>query len=183
MSRSDAQVALGAILRLVDACRRRGATLPRPDSEPGEASDAGGSVRVSEKQVRILRQLDDRDPAMVGELADFLGVTPSTMSLNLTRLEAAGLVSRSRDPDDRRVMNVLLTDRGRRLRDAAAPFDPRRTDALLALLRPDERARALDGLALLAEAADRLTARGDAYLDALSGADAPNGPAGHGVEA
>ena len=97
-----------------------------------------GAGRVTGHQLRLLRQLDDTDPVMVGELADYLGVTPSTMSLNLKRLEAGGLITRSRDPADRRVMNVLLTDEGRAIRDAAPPLDPSRVDALLMTMRPDE---------------------------------------------
>ena len=119
--------------------------------------------------LRLLRQLDDTDPVMVGELADYLGVTPSTMSLNLKRLEAGGLITRSRDPADRRVMNVLLTDEGRAIRDAAPPLDPSRVDALLMTMRPDEHERALAGLSVLAEAATRLEADHARYVDALAG--------------
>ncbi|MGB1840851.1 MAG: MarR family winged helix-turn-helix transcriptional regulator [Longimicrobiales bacterium] len=128
-----------------------------------------GVGRVTGHQLRLLRQLDDTDPVMVGELADYLGVTPSTMSLNLKRLEAAGLVTRSRDPADRRVMNVLLTRDGRAIRDAAPPLDPSRVDALLMSMRPDDRERALAGLSVLAEAATRLDADHVRYVQALAG--------------
>ena len=128
-----------------------------------------GAGRVTGHQLRLLRQLDDTDPVMVGELADYLGVTPSTMSLNLKRLEAAGLVTRSRDPADRRVMNVLLTAEGSALRDAAPPLDPSRVDALLMTMRPAEHERALAGLSALAEAAARLEADHARYMEALAG--------------
>lgn len=154
---------LGALPRILEACRMRGMVDP----------DTG--LDVSENQTRILRQLDDRDPTMVGELAEFMGVTPSTMSLNLKRLEEAGCIRRSRDPDDRRVMNVVLTEAGRRIRDRTAILDPARVAGLLGSLRPQDRPRALEGLALLAEAADRLSARRGAYLGALT-EDAPLDP-------
>ena len=93
---------------------------------------------------------------MVTELADFLGVTASTMSLNLKRLEDADLVRRTRDPADRRVMNVVLTQRGALLRDRHAGIDPARVALLLDRLHPLERRRAADALARLAEAADAL---------------------------
>lgn len=153
---SDITRVLTAVPRILEVCRTRGMV----DGETGLA--------VSENQTRILRQLDDRDPTMVGELAEFMGVTPSTMSLNLKRLEEAGLIRRSRDPDDRRVMNVVLTGTGRRIRDRTSLLDPGRVDALLRTLRPRERSQALDGLVLLAEAADRLSTRGDAYIEALT---------------
>lgn len=109
---------------------------------------------------------------MVGELADFMGVTASTMSLNLKRLEEAGCIRRSRDPQDRRVMNVVLTATGRRIRDRNSLLDPGRVDALLRALGPADRKHATEALALLAGAADRLAARDDVYLEALTGAAA-----------
>ncbi len=47
------------------------------------------------------------------ELATALRVTPQTMSATLERLEQAGYVERSRDPDDRRRTLCSLTERGR----------------------------------------------------------------------
>ena len=64
-------------------------------------------------------------------------------------------------------MNVRLTPEGRAVRDAAELVDPGRVDALLRLLPPDRRQRAVDGLAILADAADRLAALGSEHLDAL----------------
>ena len=112
--------------------------------------------------------MDDVDPVMVGELAEYLGVTMSTMSLNLKRLEVAGLITRSRDPADRRVMNVLLTAEGRAIRDAAPPLDPARVDAVLMSMRPEERDRALNGLSILA-ATSRLEADHNRYVEGLAG--------------
>jgi len=130
---------------------------------------APGGDRITDHQLRLLRLLDDSDPVMVGELADHLGVTASTMSLNLKRLEASGLAERSRDPADRRVMNVLLTAKGRAIRDSAPLFDAARVDALLMSLRPDELERALAALSVLAEAASRLDADHLRYVDSLAG--------------
>lgn len=126
-------------------------------------------VEVTEHQLRLLRQMDDVDPVMVGELAEYLGVTMSTMSLNLKRLELAGLITRSRDPADRRVMNVLLTSEGRGIRDSAPPLDPDRVDAVLMSMRPEERDRALNGLSLLAEATSRVEADHTRYVNVLAG--------------
>lgn len=138
--------------------------------------DAG--TALTGHQLRLLRHLDFDDPVMVGELADFMGVTPSTMSLNLKRLGELGLVERRRDPADRRVVNVRLTEHGRDIRAAAPALDSGRVDAALGLLRPDERRRALEGLALLAEGADRLRERHTEYVEGLTGLapDSRNGP-------
>lgn len=167
VSSSDVDFALRAIRRVVEVCRARGGW----DSESG--------TEVTEKQARILRQLDHRDPTMVGELAEFLGVTASTMSLNLKRLEALGCVTRTRDPDDGRVMNVRLTERGRRLRDGWSFLETARVDAVLAALRPRERERMMEGLSLLLEAVERTEARSARYLDALTGGGAHDGDEDH----
>ncbi len=123
------------------------------------AQDPQGAARVSAHQGRILAFLDKADPVMVGELADHLGVTASTMSLTLGRLEAAGYIRRDRDPADRRVANVRLTEAGVRARDARRELDPDRLGRMLSLLEPAERREALRALALLAAAADRLVQR------------------------
>jgi DNA-binding MarR family transcriptional regulator len=153
---SDVDLLLGALPRILAAARSR------------FVEDPDGGRRVTGHQARVLLKLDENDPTMVGELAEFLGVTPSTMSLTLKRLEEADCITRSRDPDDRRVMNVRLTEAGRRIRDAWSLLDAGRVDALLRQLRPDERTRAMEGLSLLAEGADRLAAQGEAYLEALT---------------
>lgn len=114
---------------------------------------------MSAHQAGVLAHLDEGDPTMVGELADFLGVTPSTMSLTLKRLEEAGYIRRDRDPADRRVMNVRLTEAGVRVRASSTSLDLDRVDGLLRGLSPLQRAEALRGLVLLADAADALIQR------------------------
>ncbi len=47
-------------------------------------------------------------------LGQRLGIAPSTLTRNLSRLEERGLVVRMADPDDGRAQHVALTDSGRR---------------------------------------------------------------------
>ena len=137
---SDVETVLSALPRILFACRVR------------DISAAGANV--SAHQGRILAQLDPADPTMVTELAGSMGVTPSTMSLNLKRLREAGLVVCERDPEDRRVVNVLLTEAGERAKAALRFLDVGRVEAMLESLWPDDRRRAIEGLAALADAAD-----------------------------
>jgi MarR family transcriptional regulator for hemolysin len=62
-------------------------------------------------------------------LAEAVGVTEATLTHHLNAMEAAGLVTRHRDPDNRRIHVVELTDAGEaaflRLREAATAFDRR----------------------------------------------------------
>lgn len=154
---SDVEIVMGAYPRIHAACRA------------GRVHDEGGQVALTAHQARIVSYLDESDPVMVTELADYMGVTPSTMSLNLKRLETAGFISRSRDPADRRVMNVRLTAVGARVRDRLTMLDADRVDSMLRRLRPPERRMAVEGLALLAEASDALVARSDEYVRSLTG--------------
>ena len=142
---SDIQTVLWALPRIHGVCRSH--HVP-------EAGAEGPSL--SDHQARILGYLDGTDPTMVTELADHMGVTPSTMSLNLKRLREAGFVRSQRDPDDRRVMNVRLTEAGVRARDTLSALDPDRVDAMLRRLGPEGRQRAMVGLRLLADAADEV---------------------------
>jgi MarR family transcriptional regulator for hemolysin len=64
-----------------------------------------------------------------GELAEAVGVRGPTLTHHLDGLARSGLVTRERDPANRRVQVVQLTDAGEqlflRLRRAAAAFDGR----------------------------------------------------------
>ena len=93
---SNIEDVLSAYRRIRFACR------------PRVAVDATTGARLTGHQANLLGHLDAEDPSMVSELAEHAGVTLSTMSLTLKRLEAAGFVRRDRDPADRRVTNVRL---------------------------------------------------------------------------
>src|SRR3546814_12884662 len=57
----------------------------------------------------------------VGDLGDRLRLDSGTLTPLLTRLEAAGLVSRLRDPADERRVLVYVTAAGDALQDEPAP--------------------------------------------------------------
>jgi len=147
---SDVEIVVQTLPRIHFACRARGVV------------DADRGLSVSDHQARLLRLLDADDPAMVTELAEAMGVTASTMSLNLKRLEEAGLITRERDPADRRVMNVRLSALGAEVRERSGELDVGRVDAVLRGLGREDRRIALQGLVALAEAADALVAAGGA---------------------
>jgi MarR family transcriptional regulator, transcriptional regulator for hemolysin len=108
---------------------------------------AGGSL----PQWLILASLKDTTHGMQRQLADALGIEGPTLTHHLNKMEAAGLVTRERDPANRRVHHVELTPAGQRmfsgLRDTVVAFDARLrsglTDRQLSQLR-----RLLDQLAV-----------------------------------
>ncbi|MFF4171132.1 MarR family winged helix-turn-helix transcriptional regulator [Streptomyces sp. NPDC001744] len=80
------------------------------------------------------------------ELAATLMITTGGMTGRLDRLEKAGLLSRSPDPNDRRGLRVTLSPRGRELVDLAVVDGlARQRAALEAALGPEE-AEQLSGL-------------------------------------
>jgi MarR family transcriptional regulator, transcriptional regulator for hemolysin len=86
---------------------------------------AGGSLPVW----LVLISLKSGDPASQRELAQSVGIQGATLTHHLNAMEAAGLLTRRRNPGNRRVHVVELTPDGEalflRLRDAAIDFDRR----------------------------------------------------------
>jgi DNA-binding MarR family transcriptional regulator len=65
-------------------------------------------------QAAALEALHGGEPVRLGPLARRLGITPSTLTRNLARLETDGLVTRDADPEDARAARVRLTAAGER---------------------------------------------------------------------
>ncbi len=84
---------------------------------------AGGSLPVW----LVMISLKGGQLASQRELAGAVGVQGATLTHHLNAMESAGLVTRRRDPENRRLHLVELTPAGDalflRLRDAAAAFD------------------------------------------------------------
>ncbi|MDJ0324936.1 MarR family transcriptional regulator [Cryobacterium sp. PH31-AA6] len=85
---------------------------------------------LTHPQYLVMLALWGRSPRSVTDLAAELRLEPATLSPLLKRLETAGLVSRTRNDRDERMLDVALTDDGLRLRDEAATIPPRIIDSL-----------------------------------------------------
>lgn len=70
-------------------------------------------------QYLVLNILWREDGQSVGRIADQLALESSTLTPLLKRLEAAGMVRRTRNPSNERQVVVALTDAGRALRSKA----------------------------------------------------------------
>jgi MarR family transcriptional regulator for hemolysin len=86
-------------------------------------SAAGGSLPIW----LVLLNVQTRSMANQRALAEAMGIREATLTHHLNAMEADGLVTRRRDPANRRVHIVTLTADGEqaflRLRDAAIAFD------------------------------------------------------------
>lgn len=131
--------------------------------------DARARRLLSLNQSAILDHLDSREPTHLHSLAAHMGVTASTMSLNVDRLERAGYVSRNRDDDDARRVELRLTESGNELKQRQHVLEPERVRRLLRRLSPAQREQALGGLRLLAGMAKEITERPDKIASPASG--------------
>ena len=110
-------------------------------------------TRLSAKQAGILDHLDRVESTNLRSLAKHMGVTASTMSLNVDRLERAGYVRRMRARHDARHIELRLTSAGPRLKQQQKVLERKLVGVLLKRLSEPERTKALQGLELLARAA------------------------------
>ena len=109
---------------------------------------------LSAQQASILDHLDAVEPTGVQQLATHMGVTASTMSLNLDRLEQSGYASRTRDTEDSRRVQVRLTKAGVRIKQQQKVLDPALVAKMLGQLNAAELNKAIAGLELLSKAAE-----------------------------
>jgi MarR family transcriptional regulator for hemolysin len=88
-------------------------------------AEAGGSQPIW----LVLISLKTRRLASQRELADAVGIREATLTHHLNAMDASGLITRRRDPENRRVHLVALTPAGEkaffRMRTAALAFNAR----------------------------------------------------------
>jgi DNA-binding MarR family transcriptional regulator len=82
-------------------------------------SEALAPVGVNGREAEILLRLRASGPLSQQQLCEQLSVDPSNLVTMLNRLEAGGLLERTRDETDRRRHIVTITAAGRDRRDAA----------------------------------------------------------------
>jgi DNA-binding MarR family transcriptional regulator len=97
-------------------------------------------------QAATLEALRGGGPVRLGSLARRLGITPSTLTRNLVRLEAEGLVTREADPDDARAARVRLTAEGERAAARVERQELEFAEGILLRLGPRRRTAVLAGL-------------------------------------
>src|SRR5437763_8138607 len=92
-------------------------------------------AEMTPEQYWLLRFLRRRGPLSIGELANALGITGSSITTACKRLEKAGLVTRERQVDDERMVRVMLTRQGIEQVEA---WQQQRRELLARLLAPLE---------------------------------------------
>jgi DNA-binding MarR family transcriptional regulator len=111
---------------------------------------------LTSRQREVLDHLSDDHSMGMRQLAAHMGVTSSTMSITIDRLVQRGYVVRDVANDDRRRVELRLTQAGVRLRGAQEVLDAARVSEMLERLSPSDADDALRGLETLADAARRM---------------------------
>ncbi|WP_319945329.1 MarR family winged helix-turn-helix transcriptional regulator [Nocardia macrotermitis] len=122
--------------------------------------DALRPLGLTTLQYTALTVLERRGRLSSAQLARRAFLRPQTMHVMVRALEDRGLISRDRDPGNRRVLVASLTERGRELLDQVAPHIAEIESGLLAEMTTrrgtEFRAALRQGVsALTAEAASR----------------------------
>ena len=142
--------------RELEADVNRIVALYRAAGREMRAGDPSGwAAHLTMPQVRVLFFLGRQGPSSVREVAAGMGVTQPSATETLEKLVRAGLVERTADSCDRRVVRNTLTAAGREIIEQ--PWEARRAAVASALrgASPGERAAITRGLALLCDILQR----------------------------
>jgi DNA-binding MarR family transcriptional regulator len=114
-------------------------------------------AEMTPEQYWLLRLLRRRGALSIGELAEALGVTGSSVTTACKRLEKVGLVTRERQVDDERMVRVALTDQGSARIESWEQLRRELLTRLLAPLDQDEQHTLQHLLERVLETAERQT--------------------------
>jgi DNA-binding MarR family transcriptional regulator len=126
--------------------------MNRPQPDAALIAEAG--IQLDRALFPLLVRIDRRGPIGVVELADLAGRDHSTVSRQVAKLEAMGLVTRPPDPKDGRVRAAATTAKARELTAALDKARERLWTAALASWSPADRR---DLVRLLRKLADQAT--------------------------
>jgi DNA-binding MarR family transcriptional regulator len=123
---------------------------PQPDS----LLIAEAGIQLDRALFPLLVRIDRRGPIGVVELADLAGRDHTTVSRQVAKLESLGLVTRSPNPNDRRIRMAATTEKARELTRALDAARERLWTQALSTWTPAERR---DLVRLLRKLADQAT--------------------------
>ena len=115
---------------------------------------------ISILHLHAMTVLDARGPLSMGQLAEHLGSSLPTLTGLVSRLEERGLVDRTHDRDDRRVVLVALTPAGTVQLHELTAVRRQRLGAALAHLTEDEQHSLVSSIRILHAAFDRARSHG-----------------------
>lgn len=125
---------------------------------------------------RLLTRIRECDEISTRELADRLGMRPSSLNEKLARLEKEGILSRERDPKDQRVFLVKLQPKGITLYEKIQT-ERKKMDGRIRGILTEEEVEQMTSLAeKLAQGLEKLTEDTSAEDDSSKGLSTEESP-------
>ncbi len=107
------------------------------------------NVELSVPQLRVLAFLNRHPGATLSSVAEHIGLTLSSMSLQVTALVARHLIDRTESPIDRRCVTLTLTPSGKAVLEAAVQGARVNLAATLDTLALEQRATVVQAMHIL----------------------------------
>lgn len=111
---------------------------------------------ISHKSIRLLQLLEKREEVTVGDVAEFLRISPNTASENVKRLVKGGFVRKENSLEDERKVILRLTKSGKATVLINTYYDEGKLAQVSESLTEDEKQKIFEGFSLLKEACERL---------------------------
>jgi MarR family 2-MHQ and catechol resistance regulon transcriptional repressor len=125
------QLALNTFIKLQRAATTFQSVLTRKETI--------GPLTLS--QFAVLEALYYNGPMCVGEIGNKVLKSDGNMTLVVDNLEKQGYVERNRDPNDRRLVRVYITESGKALIEAIMPDHVATIEEMLSVLSAEEQHR------------------------------------------
>jgi MarR family transcriptional regulator, organic hydroperoxide resistance regulator len=109
--------------------------------------------------LNVLIHLRAHGPVTMSKLAEMLDVSVASATGIVDRMEKKGVIERRRNEDDRRVVEVHVTDKGTQIMDAMQSERQERLSRLLSEIKDDDLAALLTGLRAFREARENVLSR------------------------
>lgn len=109
------------------------------------------TMGLNRGQPPVLFALHHKDGLSNSDLAEFLEITPATMTNKVKRMERSGLVIRQRDEEDERVSRIYMTEKGRSIMDRLRQAMLEKEDAMLEGFSDSEIQRIKDDMCKILE--------------------------------
>jgi len=114
------------------------------------------STGLSMPQFSILMQLHHKGPCGMSEISERFDISAAAASQLVDKLVHAGYLERTEDPNDRRAKLLALSAKGEELIQQGTEERYRWMDDLTSKLSTEERAKVVEALNILTEAAQKL---------------------------
>ncbi|GGH77377.1 DNA-binding MarR family transcriptional regulator [Pullulanibacillus pueri] len=99
---------------------------------------------LSSPQIQLLESLNDEGPKKMTDFAHELGITVGAMTALADRMVRAEIIRRERSSNDRRVIHLVITDKGKGIVKDISRARSHALGTFFGKLTPEERSQMID---------------------------------------